>query len=60
MRAPSVSPRSKEVREELAKHFTVLSYDRPGRGDSGDIAPCAVKREIDDLGALIAAIVKDS
>jgi pimeloyl-ACP methyl ester carboxylesterase len=39
----------------LAPHFTVLSYDRRGRGDSGDTAPYAVEREIDDLGALITA-----
>jgi len=25
--------------EELAKHFTVFNYDRPGRSDSGDTAP---------------------
>jgi pimeloyl-ACP methyl ester carboxylesterase len=40
--------------EELAKHFTVFNYDRRGRGDSGDTAPYAVEREIEDLGALIA------
>src|SRR5919206_1069950 len=41
--------------EELAKHFTVFTYDRRGRGDSGDTAPYTVEREIEDLGALIAA-----
>jgi pimeloyl-ACP methyl ester carboxylesterase len=40
--------------EELARHFTVFNYDRRGRGDSGDTAPYAVEREIEDLGALIA------
>jgi pimeloyl-ACP methyl ester carboxylesterase len=39
--------------EELAKHFTVFNYDRRGRGDSGDTAPYAVEREIEDLGALV-------
>jgi pimeloyl-ACP methyl ester carboxylesterase len=39
--------------EELAKHFTVFNYDRRGRGDSGDPAPYAIGREIDDLDALI-------
>jgi pimeloyl-ACP methyl ester carboxylesterase len=39
----------------LATHFTVLNYDRRGRGDSGDTAPYAVDREIDDIEALIAA-----
>ena len=39
--------------EELAKHFTVLNYDRRGRGYSGDTGPYAVEREIEDIGALI-------
>lgn len=38
----------------LARRFTVLAYDRRGRGESGDAAPYAVAREIDDLAALIA------
>jgi pimeloyl-ACP methyl ester carboxylesterase len=42
--------------EELAKHFTVINYDRRGRGDSGDTAPYTVEREIEDLGALIAEV----
>jgi pimeloyl-ACP methyl ester carboxylesterase len=40
--------------EQLAHRFTVFNYDRRGRGASGDTAPYAVEREIDDLGALIA------
>ena len=40
--------------EELASHFTVINYDRRGRGDSGDTAPYAIEREIEDMGALIA------
>src|ERR1700730_12230533 len=32
----------------LAPHFTVLAYDRRGRGESGDTAPYAVLREIED------------
>lgn len=40
---------------ELARQFTVLNYDRRGRGDSGDTTPYAVDREIDDLAALITA-----
>jgi len=39
----------------LAPQFTVLNYDRRGRGDSDDTAPYAVDREIDDLAALITA-----
>jgi len=37
----------------LARHFTVYSYDRRGRGDSGDTLPYAADREIEDIGALI-------
>ena len=39
----------------LAAHMTVYSYDRRGRGDSGDTAPYAVEREVEDLAALIDA-----
>jgi pimeloyl-ACP methyl ester carboxylesterase len=39
----------------LAAHFTVFNYDRRGRGASGDRAPYAVHREVEDLAALIAA-----
>ncbi|MEU4578278.1 alpha/beta fold hydrolase [Nonomuraea sp. NPDC023979] len=41
---------------ELAGSHTVYTYDRRGRGGSGDTAPFAVEREIDDLAALIEAI----
>jgi pimeloyl-ACP methyl ester carboxylesterase len=39
---------------ELEDRFTVLNYDRRGRGESGDTAPYSVEREIEDLHALIA------
>jgi pimeloyl-ACP methyl ester carboxylesterase len=39
---------------ELARRFTVFNYDRRGRGDSGDTPPYAVRREIEDIDALIA------
>jgi pimeloyl-ACP methyl ester carboxylesterase len=39
----------------LAPHFTVVAYDRRGRGDSGDTAPYAVNREVEDIEALILA-----
>ena len=37
----------------LAPHFTVYTYDRRGRGDSGDTQPYAVEREMEDIEALI-------
>ena len=39
----------------LAGRAEVFNYDRRGRGDSGDTAPYAVEREIEDLDAVIAA-----
>jgi pimeloyl-ACP methyl ester carboxylesterase len=39
----------------LAPNFTVFNYDRRGRGPSGDTQPYAVAREIEDIGAVIAA-----
>jgi pimeloyl-ACP methyl ester carboxylesterase len=38
---------------ELRRRFTVYTYDRRGRGQSGDTSPYAVEREVDDLAALI-------
>lgn len=35
--------------------FTMYSYDRRGRGESGDTAPYAVEREVEDIEALIDA-----
>src|SRR5262249_4481877 len=37
----------------LAQSFNVFTYDRRGRGASGDASPYAVQREIEDLQALI-------
>ena len=39
--------------ESLGQHFTVFAYDRRGRGDSGDTAPYAVEREVEDIDAMI-------
>jgi pimeloyl-ACP methyl ester carboxylesterase len=39
----------------LAQRFTVYNYDRRGRGDSGDTAPYAVEREVEDIDAVITA-----
>src|SRR5262245_17994148 len=37
----------------LGRDFTVFTYDRRGRGESGDTAQYAVEREIEDLQALL-------
>lgn len=39
----------------LAHAFTVFTYDRRGRNESGDSAPYAVEREVEDLAAIVAA-----
>ena len=43
-----------ELAELLASRFTVLNYDRRGRGDSGDTKPYTVERECEDLEAMIS------
>jgi pimeloyl-ACP methyl ester carboxylesterase len=39
----------------LGRHFTVYTYDRRGRGESGDTPPYSPAREVDDIAALIDA-----
>ena len=39
----------------LAPHFTVISYDRRGRNESGNTEPYEVEREIEDIEALVTA-----
>ncbi len=38
--------------KQLASSFTVLNYDRRGRGSSGNTEPYAVEHEIEDLATL--------
>ncbi|MFI6948060.1 alpha/beta fold hydrolase [Streptomyces sp. NPDC050422] len=53
--SPALADRSdaKKLAALLAGHFTVINYDRRGRGASADSAEYAVEREIEDLAALI-------
>jgi pimeloyl-ACP methyl ester carboxylesterase len=44
-----------ELAKLLAERCTVINYDRRGRGDSTDVKPFAVEREIEDIAALIEA-----
>lgn len=46
---------STPLAEQLKDRFTVYTYDRRGRGESGDTKPYAVQREVEDLDAVIAA-----
>lgn len=41
--------------EVFATKFTVYSYDRRGRGDSGNELPYAIEREVDDIEAVVDA-----
>jgi len=45
---------SGQLAEVLAPYFTVFTYDRRGRGGSGDTAPYAVEREVEDIAALLS------
>jgi pimeloyl-ACP methyl ester carboxylesterase len=45
---------SGQLAELLAPYFTVFTYDRRGRGGSGDTAPYAVEREVEDIAALLS------
>jgi pimeloyl-ACP methyl ester carboxylesterase len=42
--------------ELLAPQFTVITYDRRGRGESGDTLPFSTTRELEDIAALIDAV----
>jgi len=59
----AMSTRSLGPGQMLAPHltdaFTVYTYDRRGRGDSGDTPHYEVQREIEDLAAVIAAAGKE-
>jgi len=43
----------KDLAGMLAKKFTVIFYDRRGRGESSDTKPYSVEREIEDIETLI-------
>ena len=45
---------SGQLAKLLAPYFTVFTYDRRGRGTSGDTSPYAVEREIEDIAALLS------
>jgi pimeloyl-ACP methyl ester carboxylesterase len=46
---------TKRFAKLLSEHYTVINYDRRGRGKSGDTLPYAMEREVEDIEALIEA-----
>jgi pimeloyl-ACP methyl ester carboxylesterase len=47
---------AKRLARHLAEHFTVVNFDRRGRGASGDAPTYSVAREVDDIAVLIDAV----
>lgn len=53
----AVDARTEQIANLLAaRNFTVVHYDRRGRGGSGDTPPYSTKREVEDIAALIGAV----
>ncbi|HRF46035.1 MAG TPA: alpha/beta hydrolase [Anaerolineales bacterium] len=46
----------RRLAQELQSEFVVVTYDRRGRGESGNTLPYDVEREIDDIAALIDVV----
>jgi pimeloyl-ACP methyl ester carboxylesterase len=44
----------------LTSRFTVYTYDRRGRGDSGDTQPYAPDREVEDLAAVVSVAISEA
>jgi hypothetical protein len=51
---------ARDVAAAVQDAFTVVIYDRRGRGESGDTQPYAPEREFDDLRAVIDAVGGDA
>ncbi|MGH2991247.1 MAG: alpha/beta fold hydrolase [Solirubrobacterales bacterium] len=47
--------KTEQLAKLLAERCTVINYDRRGRGDSTEVKPFALEREIEDIAALIEA-----
>lgn len=52
----AIDPQTAQLARLLSEQFTVIHYDRRGRGDSRDTLPYAVEREIEDLDALLKEV----
>ncbi len=45
-----------QIATALSEHYTVINYDRRGRGASGEAGATSVQHEVDDIAALIAEV----
>ena len=52
----AIDERTATLARLLAARFTVVHYDRRGRGDSGDANAYAPEREVEDLAAIVQAL----
>jgi pimeloyl-ACP methyl ester carboxylesterase len=53
----AIDPRTEQIADLLAAHhFTVVHYDRRGRGGSADTPPYSTAREVEDIAALIREV----
>jgi pimeloyl-ACP methyl ester carboxylesterase len=50
---------ARDLSKALTDDFTVVIYDRRGRGESGNTPPYAGEREFEDLHAVIDAVGAD-
>jgi pimeloyl-ACP methyl ester carboxylesterase len=51
----AINPSAAQLADLLGSKFTIVTYDRRGRGGSSDVQPYAVEREVEDLAAVIEA-----
>lgn len=52
----ATDPRTTQIAALLSAHFSVIHYDRRGRGDSGNTLPYATERELEDLESLVIEV----
>lgn len=50
------TPTVERLTAELRSRYRVITYDRRGRGASGDTDPWAIDREVEDLAAVVAGV----
>jgi pimeloyl-ACP methyl ester carboxylesterase len=46
---------SAKLSQALAPHFSAVSFDRRGRGESGETPPVSTDREVEDIAAILDA-----